>query len=271
MQSRVVYFQKFDSPLMQYRSNIHSQSGEDGLLAHIIGVIQPAEKYCVEFGAWDGVHFSNCNALVTTAGWGGLMIEGNPDRFKQLVATFAAYPQVTPLNQFVEFEGDNTLDGILTRQGAPQSPGVLSIDIDGNDYHIWESLKGFTPEIVVIEINPTIPNDVYFIQDKSPSVNHGCSLLAAILLGKQKGYELAVVTTFNAFFVRNDKFGLLGIADNSIHKLYQPPQNGRIFQGMDGTIHVVGMDHLVWRQQPLTFEDFQVLPPEDRVYGDAQR
>jgi hypothetical protein len=45
MQARVVYFQKFDSPLMQYRSNIHSQSGEDGLLAHIIGVIQPAEKY----------------------------------------------------------------------------------------------------------------------------------------------------------------------------------------------------------------------------------
>ena len=271
MKARVVHFQKLDSPLLQHRSNIHSQSGEDGLLAHIIDVIRPAEKFCVEFGAWDGVHYSNCNALVTTAGWGGLMIEGNAERFKDLIATFADYPQVTPLNQFVEFEGENTLDNILARQGAPQSPGVLSIDIDGNDYHIWDSLKAFTPEIVVIEINPTIPNDVYFIQEKSPTVNHGCSLLAAIILGKQKGYELAVATTFNGIFVRNDKFPLLGITDNSINKLYEPPQNGRIFQGMDGTIHVVGMDHLVWLQRPLTFEDFQVLAPEERVFRDAQR
>ena len=59
---------------------------------------------------------------------------------------------------------------------------LLSIDIDGNDYYIFESLARLKPELVVIEFNPTIPNDVMFVQERNITVNQGCSLLALIAL-----------------------------------------------------------------------------------------
>ena len=127
------------------------------------------------------------------------------------------------------------------------------------------------PEIIVIEFNPSIPNDVDFVQEKSFTVNQGCSLLALVRLGKAKGYELAVCTDWNAFFVKRERLQALDVSDNSIDRLYQPVQDGRIFQGYDGSIHVVGMDRLLWRNVPLASEDFQVLPLALRVFGDAQR
>ena len=149
---------------------------------------------------------------------------------------------------------------------------MLSIDIDGNDYHIWESLKKFSAQLVVIEFNPTVPNDVIFVQDTSPQVNQGCSLLALIHLAKEKGYELVCATAFNAFFVKADKYAMFGIDDNSINTMYIPIHNGRIFQGFDGTIHVVGMDTLIWKGgRRVTSDDFQILPKPLRFYDEAQR
>ena len=129
-------------------------------------------------------------------------------------------------------------------------------------------MQAYTPEIVVIEFNPTVPNDVIFVQEKSFDVNQGCSLLALVQLGKQKGYELAVCTKTNAIFVRQDKFPLLGVTNNFIYNLYTPVQNGRIFQGYDGTIHVIGFDRIMWKgDRRVTSEDFQILPKEERVWA----
>jgi hypothetical protein len=137
---------------------------------------------------------------------------------------------------------------------------------------VWESLTRHTPELIVIEFNVTIPNDVLFVQDKSFEVNQGCSLLALVMLGKDKGYELAVCTTWNAIFVKRDKLERLGVKDNFIMNLYKPLHDGRIFQGYDGSIHVAGMTKLVWQGgTPLTSEDFQVLPKMKRVWRDAQK
>jgi hypothetical protein len=132
-------------------------------------------------------------------------------------------------------------------------------------------LTNYAPELIVIEFNPTIPNDVLFVQDKSFSVNHGCSLLALVMLGKQKGYELAACTGWNAFFVKKEKLSVLGIANNFISRMYAPLQDGRIFQGYDGSIHVVGMNNLMWKGGiQVSSEDFQVLPKSVRVWADAQ-
>jgi len=267
-----LYRRKVNSPLLQYQSNVTSQSGEDGIIAHIFSVIEPSSRYCIEFGAWDGKHLSNCYQLLSNQGWEGLMIEAHPDKFKELQQTFAGNPRVKTLNRLVDFEGPNALDKLLDEVGAPPLPGLLSIDIDGNDYYVFESLEEHHPDVVVIEFNPTIPNDVFFVQERSFEVNHGCSILALVTLGREKGYELAVATNWNAFFVRADKFPPLGLEDNSISTLYAPIQDGRIFQGYDGTIHVVGMDHLVWHGGiRVTSADFQVLPESIRVWSDAQK
>lgn len=259
------------SPLLAFRANVTSQCGEDGIIARIIDVIQPGSKTCVEFGAWDGVKYSNCFNLVVNNSWNGLFIEANSTKYTELVSTYANRPNVATANRFVDFEGSNRLDSILSDYGIPEKFGLLSVDIDGNDYYVWDSLVEHEPEIIVIEFNPSIPNDVDFVQEKSFMVNQGCSLLALVRLGKAKGYELAVCTDWNAFFVKRERLQALDVSDNSIDRLYQPVQDGRIFQGYDGSIHVVGMDRLLWRNVPLASEDFQVLPLALRVFGDAQR
>ena len=270
MLMKLARFFEILSPLSQYSGNITSQFGEDGIIDHIIKVIEPSSKYCVKFGAWDGKLYSNCCNLLMNHGWRGLMIEANSEKFSALAETFSGNQNVTPLNRFVDFEGADKLDNILREVSAPESFGLLSIDIDGNDYHVWESLKEYAPEVVVIEFNPTVPNDVIFIQDKSFYVNHGCSLMALILLGKQKGYELVVCTTINAFFVKAEKFKLLGVKNNFISNLYAPQQDGRIFNGYDGTIHVVGLDRIMWKDNlRVTSDDFPIFPKSMRVWSDA--
>jgi hypothetical protein len=258
------------SPLLKYSSNVTSQYGEDGIIAHIVSVIRPDNHYCIEFGAWDGKHYSNCYNLLANAGWSGLMIEGDPGKYAELRRTYADNERVATLNCMVDFEGPNTLDNILAAEDAPKEPGVLSIDIDGNDFHVFESLTAYRPELVLVEFNPTIPNDVIFVQERSFEVNHGCSLLALTVLARKKGYELAVSTDTNAFFVRNDKFPLLGVTNNSVFALNRPLQDGRIFQGYDSSIHVVGMDKLIWQgDRPVSSEDFQVLPVTERKWQGA--
>jgi hypothetical protein len=272
MQNSIASFFTKRSPLEQYRRNVTSQKGEDGVIEYIVKVLEPPNKYCVEFGAWDGRQFSNCFNLLQNHGWSGLLLEANEEIFGELVKTYAQNENVRLGNKYVNFEGPDRLDAILADNGVPALFGVLSIDIDGCDYYVWESLEKFSPELVIIEFNPTVPNDVIFVQEKSFDVNQGCSLLALVILGKKKGYELAVCTDFNAFFVKAEKLASLGVTDNFISILYSPPLNGRIFQGYDNTIHVVGMNQMFWHGGlRVRSEDFQVLPKSMRVWKTAPK
>ena len=77
-----VHFFNIESPLLKYQSNVESQNGEDGILTHIFSILPPVEKrYCVEFGAWDGKHLSNCFNLVHNLGWFRLFIKANDKKF----------------------------------------------------------------------------------------------------------------------------------------------------------------------------------------------
>jgi hypothetical protein len=271
MQLTIARFFEIDNPLIKYASNVSSQDGEDGIIEFIIKTIAPDNSYCVEFGAWDGKYCSNCFNLIENRGWAGAMIEANSEKYKELVQTYANNPKVSCVNKFVQFDSPNSLDDILDEVQAPAHLGVLSIDIDGNDYHVWKSLKRYHPELVVIEFNPTVPNDVIFVQERAHHVTQGCSLLALILLGKEKGYELVCCTRWNAFFVKKEKYPLFGIQDNLIFRMYAPIQDGRIFQGYDSYIHVAGFDRLVWKGRlPVSSENFQVLEKDQRVFSDAQ-
>ncbi len=256
--------------LTAYAKNITSQCGEDGITEKIFEVIGTQNKWCVEFGAWDGKLFSNTYNLVQHKGWHGVLVEGNPERFKELTATYAGNHRAHLVCKTVGFDqSSNSLDYILASIGdVPKDLDLVSIDIDGNDYFIFESLVEFKPRVVVIEFNPTIPNDVFFLQDQDFEINQGCSLRALIDLGKAKGYELAVATAFNAFFVPTAEFLKLGIEDNSIDAMYSPMLDGRIFHGYDGTVFCAGMDRLIWHGTTVAPDSLQILPAERRFYGD---
>jgi hypothetical protein len=176
--------------------NVHSQVGEDGIIAAICRELGITTGTAVEFGAWDGVHLSNTAAL-REAGWETCLIEGDPDRYATLVKNFSGNNKVIPIQAWVQRDGPNQLDTLLARHFS-KPIDLLSIDIDGDDYHIFDSLV-MRPRIIVIELNPTIPP---FIDRVNPhGSNKGSSLAALARLAKSKGYDLVHATVFNAFFV----------------------------------------------------------------------
>ncbi len=252
-----------------YRRDVTSQRGEDGIIERIFTLVPPAHRFCVEFGAWDGKLFSNTWNLLNTHVWRGVLIEAVGPRFEALAATYAAARErVRLLNRFVAVAGPERLDALLAEAGAPIDFDLLSIDIDGNDWHVWHSLAAFRPRVVVVEFNPSIENDVLFVQDADPRIHQGCSLLALVELGREKGYELCAATEFNAFFIEKSLFPRLGIADNDIDALYQTTLHAKIFHGFDGTVFAVGTTRLLWHDTALTQEDYQVLPANMRIYRD---
>lgn len=256
-----------------YRRNVTSQFGEDGVIERIFEIIGATNKWCAEMGAWDGRKYSNTWNLIEHQGWTGVLIEGERARFTELEATYVARRQSTHLvNAFVGLEAGRRLDDFLARAEAPVDLDLVCIDIDGNDWHIWNSLSAYRPRVVLIECNPSIDNDIYFVQDHDAHVNHGASMLALVTLGQEKGYELVASTGVNGFFVARDLFPAFAIADNSIDALHESPEHMiKIFQGYDGTMFAAGHLQLYWHGKSLAQEDFQVLAPLERRFPGTRR
>ena len=251
--------------LLRHAKNTHSQSGEDGIFQKIFEVIPPANRWCVEFGAWDGKHFSNTYHLMQQ-GWAGVFVEADPARFQDLLKTYQGNARAHCLNCFVTFEGENSLQNLLKQTPIPKDFDLLSIDIDGNDYHVWESFNDYQPRVVVIEFNPTIPSEVEFVQPRDMSIQQGNAPLSLIKLGKQKGYELVCLTQFNAIFVKAVLFEAFHITNNDITRLRPKQPQFYLFQLYDGTFVTTGFDLMPWQGVPIRREKFQILPKMFRVF-----
>jgi hypothetical protein len=256
--------------LQEFCKNVTTQRGEDGSVEKIFEIIGATNRYCVEFGAWDGKLYSSTWNLLNNHRWGGLLIEANEVKFAELEGAYRGNDQVATLNTLVEQEGEASLDAILTRAGAPVDLDFLCIDVDGVDWHIWNSLTEFLPKVILIEFNPTVPNDIVFVQDDDAATNQGASLLALIELGKSKGYELVATTAWNGFFVRSQLYPAFGIEDNDIDAMHDTARfQSRLFQCYDGTFVLAGCKHLLWLDVTICQEDIQVLPKALRKYGGA--
>ena len=260
---------KHDRWLLEHASDVTSQNGEDGIIAKILEVIGQPRGWCVEFGAWDGRYLSNTHQLIQNRGFSAVMIEGSARRFRDLQAAFASNPKVVTVNAFVGFTAADGLDAILARTPIPEDFDVLSVDIDGNDYHVWKAVTRYRPRVVVIEYNPTIPTAVDFVQPADPSVNQGASITALVRLAEEKGYELVATTTHNCLFVRRDYFPSFGIADNSVAKLrIDESMVTWIFNGFDGTVFIRGAGKLGWHGVPYRESKMQLLPRIFRKFPD---
>jgi hypothetical protein len=241
--------------------NVTSQYGEDGILEKILEMIGENNKWCVEFGSWDGKKCSNTYNLINSKDYSSVLIEDNPERFKDLVKTFEGNKKVIPINASVSFEKENSLDTLLKTTEIPVDFDVLSIDIDGNDYHVWEAVHDYKAKIVVIEFNPTIPKTVEFVQARDLRVTQGSSLLSISKLAKLKGYELVSTTKTNAIFVDSKYFGLFGVRDNSVEVMATDNSlDTYIFCGYDGTVFIRGYGKSPWHLIPLKESEMQILP-----------
>lgn len=254
--------------LSDYGYNKYSQDGEDGIIERIFKLL-PSQKdrWCVEFGAWDGKHLSNTYKLFAEEQWNAILIEGNDGKFEALRNNCEQFEKVVLMHEFVGFEGPNSLDNLLARTAIPQAFDLLSIDIDSNDYHVWDSLVNYHPRVVIIEFNPTIPSDIEFVQERKPGVYQGASLLSLVKMAKSKGYELVAATHCNGFFIRKDLYQILNVGENDIEKLWKSQKPApRLFQLYDGTMVLTEEVPLYWGDGKIGRFDLQSLPPKKRKY-----
>lgn len=255
--------------LLDFKRDEHSQSGEDGIIEKILEILPDGDKWCVEFGAWDGLYLTNTRHLISSKGFSAILIEGDEKRFLELQRNYAHLgARVTPMKKFVGFGGDDNLDCLLSRTPIPTDFDLLSIDIDGNDYHVWKHVEKYQPKVVVIEFNPTIPTEVKFVQPADPYINQGASLLSLVELGKEKGYELVCVLPWNAFFVKKQYYPLFKMETNDPQVL-RTDLSGitYLFVGYDGKVLLRGACKLPWHHGVKFKEsNFQILPRFLRRY-----
>jgi hypothetical protein len=247
--------------LLDYSFNTYSQNGEDGVIAKILSLLPETDRWCVEFGAWDGIHLSNARRLIVEEDYRAILIEGDSQKFQSLKRNYADKNNVETINTFVGFNVDNGLDKILSSFGIPENFDFLSIDIDGNDYHVWAAVQEYRPKVVCMEFNPTIPTEVHFVQTADPRINQGCSLLALDQLARSKGYELVCVLPWNAFFVDEKYFSKFDIGCNK--PLVMRRDHSYItwfFSGFDGTVHLAGAKRMPWHGISIDERKAQVLP-----------
>ena len=247
--------------LNRFGRSVTSQGGEDGIIEKILEVIGTSNRWCVEFGSWDGKHLSNTYNLIANKNYSAVLIEGDPKRYEILKANFKSNPKVIPIQAFVGFTPEDCLDRMLEKTAIPYDFDLLSIDIDGNDYHVWRAVKKYTPKVVVIEFNPTIPPTVEFVQPGDMNITQGSGLLSMTKLAQSMGYELAAVESANAFYVRKAYFSLLGIEDNTVNTLWTDQSAvTHIFFGYDGTVFLRGLSKHPWTQIPILESQMQLLP-----------
>jgi hypothetical protein len=252
--------------LLEYKRNVHSQTGEDGIIEAILPALGNLNNWCVEFGAWDGKHLSNARNLIDK-GYSAVLIEADKNRFHDLQRTFRENTKVVTINAFVGFDNNSGLDFLLSQTGIPKEFDFCSIDIDGNDYYVWKAMETYRPKLVCIEFNPTIPTECSFVQPANPSTNQGASLLALVELGKDKGYELACALSHNAFFVRVDLFPLLDIQDNRPETLRTDLSFiTHFFYGYDGRVFLRGNSYMPWHGLKINESRIQLLPNWLRTY-----
>lgn len=215
--------------------NVYSQYGEDGIIEWVFSRLVPGSKTCVEFGAWDGRNLSNTFNLVAHHGWRAIYIEADPEKFPALKRTAAAYPAITPVRSLVGSIGETALDTILHRHNVPEEFDLLSIDIDGNDYDVWEASTRYRPRLVIVEFNPTFPADFSYI-DRNGGGFIGSSATAFAALAARKGYGLLARTETNLFFLREDCFAALGVAPQTVNDVLGPEATCYAFLNYAGEI-----------------------------------
>jgi hypothetical protein len=197
-----------DEPdLTRYELRVFSQNGEDGVLAEIIRRTGAPGRSFVEFGAADGVQ-NNCALLADVLGWSGLFMDGGHEESASLRHRYAANERVVTAQAMIT---PANVESLFATHGVPSEPDVLSIDVDGSDYWIWEAIEAYRPRIVVIEYNGSVEPGRKLVQprDAGPwqqTDYYGASIEALMALGERKRYRLvhSELTGNNAFFVRDD-------------------------------------------------------------------
>jgi hypothetical protein len=192
---------------------VFSQWGEDGILQHLLQHIPIRRKTFVEFGVENYLE-SNTRFLLVKDNWDGLVLDGSGSNVDYIKRDEISWRFNLRAEQ--AFISRDNINELIRRNGISGEIGLLSIDIDGNDYWIWEAIDVVAPALAIVEYNHrfgaeravTIPYSADFQRTKAhhSNVYYGASLAALCKLGSRKGYSFVGCSTAgnDAFFVRNE-------------------------------------------------------------------
>ncbi len=199
--------------LADFEFTAFSQWGEDGIIQHLIERVAIDQETFVEFGVGD-YRESNTRFLLANNNWKGLVMDSGTDNINHVRESEICWRH--GLQAVQAFISRDNINELIAANGIKGDIGLLSIDIDGNDYWVWKAIDAVNPVIVVIEYNHrfgselavTIPYDENFRRgEQYPVTYFGASLAALCALGNQKGYAFVGCNRngVNAFFVRRDR------------------------------------------------------------------
>lgn len=197
---------------------VYSQWGEDGIIQLLLRHVRVPRRVFIEFGVED-YREANTRFLLENDDWSGLILDSSPAHVQKIVSTPLYWRHdLKAVCALIDAENVNQL---FRAAGVTGDIGLLSIDIDGNDYWVWQAIEVVRPAIVVCEYNstfgPTRRVTVPYARDfqraraHSSWLYYGASIGALERLGAEKGYALVAGNRAgnNAFFVRDDLLGPL--------------------------------------------------------------
>ena len=203
--------------LDQLQFRVFSQYGEDGLLHYIFSMIGAEKKTLVEICCGNGMQ---CNAanLIINHGWKALLIDGNETKVNAARKFFADRPECEnwPPKVVHSWVDAESINQTIRQNGIRGDIDLLSIDLDGNDYWIWDAIDCISPRVVIAEYQNSLGSDKAKTQKYNPNFVaesnstglslFGTSLPALVHLARKKGYRLVARQNMciNAVFMRND-------------------------------------------------------------------
>lgn len=217
IESRLTDLQQDDhyqaGPVACSEFKVYSQWGEDGIIDHLIRSIPIAGKSFVEFGVETYVE-ANTLFLLKQRNWRGLVIDGSQANIQAIKrsSTYWKYD----LQAICAFITKDNINHLIQSSGLHGDIGILSVDVDGNDYWIWQAIECISPRIVIAEYNSvfgpvsplSVPYDPCFVRTlkHQSKLYYGASISALSYLAKEKGYCLVAGNSAgnNVFFVRSD-------------------------------------------------------------------
>ena len=214
--------------LEYYGFKVYSQNDEDGIIEEIFNRVGTTDKTFIEFGVENGLE---CNGhYLLFKGWRGLWIDGGEEHVREIHEKFAPVIENGQLKVLRAFITRENINELFREGGFGGEIDLLSIDIDGNDYYVWQAINVVRPRVVIIEYNGKFPPNCDWKQAYNKrhiwdySDWQGASLKALELLGRQLGYQLVGTNTngVNAFFVRQDLAKDLFIEPATAENLYNP-------------------------------------------------
>ena len=205
--------------LQEVEFQVFSQWGDDGILQHLVSHTEIPNKTFIEFGV-ENYKESNTRFLLISNNWSGYVIDGSKDNIEYIKMDPVSWMfDLHSKNAFITRENINSLLQEFLAKGYDKEVGILSIDIDGNDYWIWQEISVLNPVIIIVEYNAvfgpsaswTIPyaKDFYRLSAHTSHQYWGASLSAFCGLAERKGYDFIGCNSNgnNAYFIRKDKRG----------------------------------------------------------------